>query len=124
MQTENDVSLENTRVTTTSWIQPASPPSQKTEDAHFFEAKVEHSTLPVNTAASRNISNILTEASALLVKSTNRMSKTLTAFNTTHNEKEKLKYSTELSNTVLLNHAATKSIGKAIQLVEKVGNLQ
>ncbi|AMW85843.1 hypothetical protein AK972_5043 [Pseudomonas yamanorum] len=52
------------------------------------------------------------------------MSKTLTAFNTTHNEKEKLKYSTELSNTVLLNHAATKSIGKAIQLVEKVGNLQ
>jgi hypothetical protein len=124
MQTENDVSLKNTSVTTTSWIQPASPPSQKTEDAHFFEAKVEPSTLPFNTAAPRNISNILTEASALLVKSTNRMSETLKAFNSTHNEKEKLKYTTELSNSVLLNHLSIKTVGKIAHFVDKTGNLQ
>lgn len=124
MQTENDVSLKNTRVTTTSWIQPASPHSQKTEDAHFFEAKVEPSTLPFNTAAPRNISNILTEASALLVKSTNRMSETLKAFNSTHNEKEKLKYTTELSNSVLLNHLSIKTVGKIAHFVDKTGNLQ
>lgn len=124
MQTENDVSLKNTRVTTTSWIQPASPPSQKTEDAHFFEANAEPSTPPFNTAAPRNISNILTEASALLVKSTNRMSETLKAFNSTHNEKEKLKYMSELSNSVLLNHLSIKTVGKIAHFVDKTGNLQ
>jgi hypothetical protein len=124
MQTENDVSLVNTRVTTTSWIQPASRPSQGSEDAHFFASQMGHSTRPFNTAAPTDISNILTDASALLVKSTNRMSKGLKAFNTSNNEKEKLNYSTELSNTMLLTQVLAKSVGKTAQLVEKISNLQ
>lgn len=124
MQTENDVSLESTRVTTTSWIQPASTPSQKTQDAHFFESEMEHSIRAFNTAAPTNISNILTDASALLVKSTNRMSRGLKAFNSSNNEKEKLNYSTELSNTMLLTQILTKCAGKTAQRVEKISNLQ
>lgn len=124
MQTKNDVSLENTKATTTSWIQPASRPSQQTEDAHFFESEIEHSTRAVNTAAPTDSSNILTDASALLVKSTNRMSRGLKAFNTTNNEKEKLNYSTELSNTMLLTQVLTKCVGKTAQSVEKISNLQ
>ncbi|NWD25900.1 type III secretion system rspB [Pseudomonas yamanorum] len=46
------------------------------------------------------------------------------AFNTSDSEKEKLNYSTELSNTMLLTQVLTKGVGKTVQLVEKITNLQ
>ncbi|WP_294733132.1 hypothetical protein [uncultured Pseudomonas sp.] len=124
MQTRNDILSGNSNVITTSWTQPSSRSPQESEDANFFTSQMERAPLAVNAAAPGSTPNILADASTSLIRATNRMGKGLKAFNTSDSEKEKLNYSTELSNTMLLTQVLTKGVGKTVQLVEKITNLQ
>ncbi|WP_439863264.1 hypothetical protein [Pseudomonas antarctica] len=91
------------------------------DDASFFSAQMESSARPV-TASSP--SNLLTDVSNQLIKSTTGMSKGLRAYSTGNKEKDSANYAANLSDSMLLTTVLTKSVGKTAQFLEKISNLQ
>ncbi|WLI07466.1 hypothetical protein PSH66_03775 [Pseudomonas sp. FP597] len=98
------------------------PSSSRHEDANFFASLLEPSTRPITPAPAS--SGVAAAALNYLDKSSDEMKKSLKAFNSELSEKNRLSYSSHLSNTMLMTQMLVKSVGKGAQLVEKISNLQ
>lgn len=98
-------------------------PYSATEDVNYFAAMLLATNPAQSTTGSAGTSNILTDASNRLLKSTRRMSKSLMAFSKDKGE-ERRNYPIHLSDSLLQNQILVKSLSKCVQGIEKICNLQ
>ena len=102
----------------------ADVPATASTDVSFFGSLIEQSPHQRTPNSSATSTNVLSEASGKLTTQTNRMIKSLLAFGNENKFDAARQYPGHLSAAVLSTQVLAKCVGKSVQGLDKICNLQ